>query len=169
MAVEMRVAGIALDAVNRSPVLLLRDTSNRRALPIWIGRAEAGAILQVLEQQKTPRPMTHDLFMQCLGQWEVQVTKVVIYSLQDNTFYAVLSMQQGEVCKEMDARPSDAIALALRANIPIWVTEEVISQASHPVDQDQDEAEQEAFRNFLDHISPQDFSRESGLDSVQGG
>jgi len=168
MAVEMKVAGIALDAVNRSPVLLLRDTRDRRALPIWIGRAEASAILQVLENQKAARPMTHDLFVQCLGDWGIKCVKVMIHSLQDNTFYAVITMEQGEVRKDLDARPSDAIALALRAGTPIWATEEVISQASIPVDQDKDEEEQEAFRDFLDNISPQDFIRESGLDSVQG-
>jgi uncharacterized protein len=168
MAVEMKVAGIALDAVNRSPVLLLRDLADRRALPIWIGRAEASSILQALEHNKTVRPMTHDLFLHCLESWEVKLQKVVIHALQDNTFYAVISMQLGEVRKELDSRPSDAIALALRANTPIWATEEVIAEASIPVDQDKDEAEQEAFRDFLDTISPSDFTLESGLDSVQG-
>ncbi len=158
MAVEMKVAGMAMDAVNRSPVLVLRDLADRRALPIWIGRTEANAIVQALERQKTTRPMTHDLFAQTLQEWEVKVTKVVIYSLQDSTFYAVITMQQGEVKKDLDARPSDAVALALRTQAPIWVTEEVIAQASTPVDEDADDAEREAFRSFLDNINPSDFT-----------
>ncbi|WP_218081082.1 bifunctional nuclease family protein [Anthocerotibacter panamensis] len=168
MAVEMKVAGIALDAVNRSPILVLRDTADRRALPIWIGRAEASAIIQALEGQKTTRPMTHDLFTNFLHSWDFKLVKIVIHSLQDSTFFAVLTVHQGETKKEIDARPSDAVALALRNNTPIWATEEVIAHASMPVDQDADEAEREAFRDFLDKIHPSDFTKEPDLDTPQG-
>ncbi|WP_287127896.1 bifunctional nuclease family protein [Candidatus Cyanaurora vandensis] len=169
MAVEMKVAGIALDAVNKSPILVLRDLGDRRARPIWIGRAEASAIVQALEGQKTTRPMTHDLFVNCLGGWEIKVIKIVIYSLQDSTFYAVISLEQGEQRKHLDARPSDAVALALRTRTPIWATEEVMAQASLPVDQDADNAERAAFHDFLEQIRPSDFSSGPGLDTADWG
>ncbi|MFM7578354.1 MAG: bifunctional nuclease family protein, partial [Microcystaceae cyanobacterium] len=124
--IEMRVAGIALDAVTRSPIVLLKDGSDRRALPIYIGQDQARAIIGALENQRPPRPLTHDLMVALLETWEVQLERVIIHSLQDNTFYAVLCLQQGEVKKEIDCRPSDAIALALRLDTPIWVMEEVV-------------------------------------------
>lgn len=157
MAVEMKVAAIALDAVSRLPIVILRDMSDRRALPIWIGKAEASAILQALEGQKPLRPMTHDLLVNVCDEWGLKVEKIVIHALQDNTFYALISVRNGDKRKEIDSRPSDAIALALRTNTPIWVTEEVIAEASHAVDQDADEAEREAFRDFLDTLNPGDF------------
>lgn len=94
--IEMNVAGIALDAATRLPIVLLKDASERRALPIWIGQTEARAILTALESQKTPRPMTHDLMVSCMDQWDIDLERVVIHSLQDNTFYAVLTLQQGD-------------------------------------------------------------------------
>lgn len=160
--IEMNVAGIALDASSRLPIVLLKDPSGRRALPIWIGQNEARAILTALDHHKPPRPMTHDLLVNCLSEWDLGLERVVIHALQDNTFYAVLTMQQGETKKEIDARPSDAIALALRTNSPIWVMEEVVADASIPVDQEADEKEREAFREFLDNIRPEDFSHMSG-------
>jgi len=164
--IEMKVAGIALDAANRIPIVLLKDHSERRALPIWIGQPEAKAIMTVLENQRSPRPMTHDLLANFLETWEIALERIVIHSLQDNTFYAVLTVRQGEVKKEIDARPSDAIALALRTDSPIWVMEEVVADASIPVDRDADEAERQAFREFLDNIRPEDFTqiRENGGD-----
>ncbi|NCJ06732.1 bifunctional nuclease family protein [Synechococcales cyanobacterium C] len=160
--IEMNVAGIALDAATRIPIVLLKDGTERRALPIWIGQNEARAILSVLENQKTPRPMTHDLMVNLLSEFEVVLKRVVIHALQDSTFYAILTVQQGEVTKQVDARPSDAIALALRTNAPIWVMEEVVADASIPVDPDIDEAEREAFREFLANINPEDFSQSRG-------
>lgn len=160
--IEMKVAGIALDAANRIPIVLLKDHSERRALPIWIGQPEAKAIMTVLENQRSPRPMTHDLLANFLETWEIALERIVIHSLQDNTFYAVLTVRQGEVKKEIDARPSDAIALALRTDSPIWVMEEVVADASIPVDRDADEAERQAFREFLDNIRPEDFTQIRG-------
>ncbi len=156
--IEMKVAGIALDAVTRSPIVLLKDGSERRALPIYIGQDQAKAIIGALERQKPPRPLTHDLIGNLLGAWELNLSKVVIHSLQDNTFYAILCILQGEVKKEIDCRPSDAIALALRTNSPIWVMEEVVADASIPVDRDADEEERRAFRDFLSSLSPEDFA-----------
>ncbi len=152
--IEMKVAGIALDAATRSPIVLLKDSTDRRALPIYIGQDQAKAIMSVLEHQAHPRPMTHDLFTNLIEAWEMVLEKVIIHSLQDNTFYAVLVVMQGETRREIDSRPSDAIAIALRTNSPIWVMEEVVADASIPVDKDADEAERRAFREFLSNLSP---------------
>jgi uncharacterized protein len=160
--IEMNVAGIALDASTRVPIVLLKDATERRALPIWIGQNEAKAILSVLEQQRPPRPMTHDLMGHCFNALEVTLEKVIIHSLEDNTFFAVLTLKQGETTKQVDARPSDAIALALRLNAPIWVMEEVVAEVSIPVDPDSDEADRKEFREFLDKIRPEDFKQSLG-------
>jgi uncharacterized protein len=163
--IEMKVAGIALDAASRSPIVLLRDSADRRALPIYIGQDQAKAIINALENQTPPRPLTHDLLVNILEEWDIAVERVIIHSLQNDTYYAVLLVKQGEVKKEIDARPSDAIAIALRTNAPIWVMEEVIANASIPVDRDADEAERQAFREFLSNLSPEDFSQRGRFSS----
>jgi uncharacterized protein len=159
--IEMKVAGIAVDAVSHNPIVLLRDGTQRRALPIWIGESEAKAIVMALDTRSSVRPMTHDLFISLFGTLGVQLERVVIHSLKNSTFYAVLTIKVGEVKKEIDARPSDAIAIALRAGCPIWVMEEVVVEASIPVDQAADEADRRAFREFLDDIAPRDFIEKS--------
>jgi hypothetical protein len=159
--IEMRVAGIALDAVTRSPIVLLKDGSDRRALPIYIGQDQARAIIGVLENQRPPRPLTHDLIVTLLETWDVSLDRIIIHSLQDNTFYAVLCLYQGEVKKEIDCRPSDAIAIALRMNTPIWVMEEVVADASIPVDRDADEEERQAFRDFVSNLRPEDLIKQA--------
>ena len=161
--IEMKVAGIAIDAVNRSPIVLLKDGTDRRALPIYINQDQAKAIIGALESHKPPRPLTHDLFANILEVWDMAVERIVIHSIQDGTFYAMLDVRQGEVKKEIDARPSDAIAIALRTNTPIWVMEEVLADASIPVDRDADEAEQRAFREFLSNLRPEDFIQGGGF------
>ena len=155
--IEMKVAGIAIDAANRSPIVLLKDSTDRRALPIYINQDQAKAIIGALENQKPPRPLTHDLIVNTLEAWNMVLERVVIHSIQEGTFYAILTVRQGEIKKEIDARPSDAIANALRTNSPIWVMEEVVADASIPVDRDADEAEQRAFREFLANLRPEDF------------
>lgn len=160
--IEMRVAGIAIDAVNRSPIVLLKDGTERRALPIYINQDQAKAIISALENQKPPRPLTHDLMANTLDVWGMVLERIVIHSIQDGTFYAVMTIRQGEIKKDIDARPSDAIALALRTNSAIWVMEEVIADASIPVDRDADEAEQRAFREFLSNLRPEDLIQGKG-------
>ncbi len=164
--IEMKVAGIALDAATRSPIVLLKDSSGRRALPIYIGQEQAKAIIGALEQQKPPRPLTHDLIVNCFEAWEMNLEKIIIHSLQDNTFYAVLCLVQGDKRKEIDCRPSDAIAIALRTGSPVWVMEEVIADASIPVDRDADEEERRAFKEFLANLRPEDLIKraKSGSD-----
>ncbi len=160
--IEMKVAGIALDAATRIPIVLLKDATGRRALPIWITQDMAKAILTALENQRSPRPLTHDLMVNLLDAWDMTLERIVIHALQDNTFYAILTIRQGEVKKEIDARPSDAIALALRTDCSIWVLEEVVADASIPVDRDADEAERQAFRQFLANLRPEDFTESGG-------
>ncbi|ACK68710.1 protein of unknown function DUF151 [Gloeothece citriformis PCC 7424] len=161
--IEMKVAGIALDAITRSPIVLLKDGSDRRALPIYIGQDQAKAIIGALEQQKPPRPLTHDLIVNIMDAWEMQLERIIIHSLQDNTFYAILSVKIGENKKEIDCRPSDAIAIALRTGSPIWVMEEVIADASIPVDRDADEEERRAFKEFLSTLRPEDLIQRGGI------
>lgn len=163
--IEMKIAGIALDAITRSPIVLLKDGSDRRALPIYIGQEQARAIISALERQQPPRPLTHDLIANILKAWEMNLERIIIHSLQDNTFYAVLCVSQGEAKKEIDCRPSDAIAIALRTGSPIWVMEEVVADASIPVDRDADEEERKAFREFVSNLRPEDLIQRGGSSS----
>ena len=155
--VEMEVAAIAIDAANRVPIVILRDLSERRAIPIWVGKAEANAIMQALDGQKSSRPMTHDLMYSSWSELGYKLERIVVCDLKDDTFFATISLSKGEEEYQLDSRPSDAIALALRANASIWAMEEVIAEASIPVDQDADDAEREEFRQFLQGVSPNDF------------
>jgi uncharacterized protein len=157
--IEMKVDGIALDAGTMTPIVLLRDTEERRALPIWISQEQAKAIKAILDNQISPRPLTHDLLANILEQWEMRLERVLIHSLQDNTYYALLQLRKGDETREIDARPSDAIAVALRLDAPIWVMEEVVADASYPVDRDADEEERMAFRQFVSCIKPEDFAK----------
>jgi uncharacterized protein len=160
--IEMKVAGIALDAVSRSPIILLKDAADRRALPIYISQEQAKAIVNALEKQTPPRPFTHDLIVNMLDSCDIKVERISIDSLQDNTFYASISIEQNGQIRNIDARPSDAIAIAIRTKAPIWVIEEVIADASIPVDRDADEQERQAFRNFVSNLRPEDLIRKGG-------
>ncbi len=157
--IEMKVAGIALDAISRSPIVLLKDALDRRALPIYIGQDQARAIIAALERQPPPRPLTHDLMALIFEVWDLKLDRVIINSLQDNTFYAILCLKRGEVEKQIDCRPSDAIAIALRTGTPIWVMEEVVLDASIPVNREADEQERREFRNFVSNLSPEELIR----------
>jgi bifunctional DNase/RNase len=158
--VEMHVAGIALDAASRSPIVLLRDPSGRRQVPIWIDQAQAQNILAGINRERPPRPLTHDLMAQVLNLGSLKLERVVVHAIKDNTFRAVLKLinAAGEAT-ELDARPSDAIALALRTGSGIWMLEEVVADASIPVDAEADAEDQEDFRRFLDRTSPAELIR----------
>ena len=129
MFVEMKVRGLALDAVSNMPIIILRDEEDKRSLPIWVGIFEANAIALELEKIAPARPMTHDLIKNILETLEARVLKVVVTDLKENTFFAVLHLQLGEAEYTVDSRPSDAIALALRVAAPIYVDEEVVRKA----------------------------------------
>jgi bifunctional DNase/RNase len=161
MFVEMKVRGLALDPVSNMPIIILRDEEDKRSLPIWVGIFEANAIALELEKIPTPRPMTHDLIKNILETIEARLLKIVVTDLRENTFFAELHLQVGEGEVTVDSRPSDAIALALRAAAPIYVDEEVVRKAktlevtkeSEPVKAD----DPERLREWLENIKPEDF------------
>ena len=159
--VEMRVAGIALDAASRSPIVLLRDPSGRRQVPIWIDQAQAQNIMAGLSEQPPPRPLSHDLMAQLLEAGGLTLERVIIHAIEDSTFRAVLKLSHGEgEALELDARTSDAIALALRTGSGIWMLEEVVADASIPVDAEADAEDDADFRRFLDQVSPAELVRQ---------
>jgi len=129
MQVEMTVAGLTIDPANNTPIVVLRERDGERMVPIWIGVVEASAIAFELENVKLTRPMTHDLLRNTVEQLGGHVERVVVSELRDNTYFALLAIRQGERTLEIDARPSDAIALALRAKAPILCDEQVIVMA----------------------------------------
>ena len=158
--VEMSVAGIALDAASRSPIVLLRDPSGRRQVPIWIDQAQAQNILAGINGVRPPRPLSHDLMVTLMEAGGLSLEKVIIHAIEDNTFRAVLKVMGAEgVTHELDSRPSDAIALALRTGSGIWMLEEVVADASIPVNAEADAEDQEDFRRFLDRTSPAELIR----------
>jgi len=158
--VEMRVAGIALDAASRSPIVLLRDPSGRRQVPIWIDQAQAQNILAGLSDDIPPRPLSHDLMASLLEIGGLTLERVIIHAIEDNTFRAVLKLSGAGGGSELDARPSDAIALALRTGSGIWMLEEVVADASIPVDAEADAEDAADFRRFLDAVSPAELVRQ---------
>ena len=158
--VEMRVAGIALDAASRSPIVLLRDPSGRRQVPIWIDQAQAQNILAGLSDDIPPRPLSHDLMASLLEIGGLTLERVIIHAIEDNTFRAVLKLSDAGGGSELDARPSDAIALALRTGSSIWMLEEVVADASIPVDAEADAEDDADFRRFLDAVSPAELVRQ---------
>ena len=160
--IEMNVAGIVMNAASRSPMILLKDSSERRALPIFIGQDQADAIIKALEGHRPSRPLTHDLIANIFDDCNIRLERVVIHSLTDDIFYAVLCLDHNGIKKEIDSRPSDAVAVAIRTNSPIWVMEEVVADASIPVDRDADNAEREAFREFISDLSPDQLIKKGG-------
>ena len=160
--IEMNVAGIVLNATDRNPMILLKDSSERRALPIFIAPDQAEAILKALEGHRPSRPLTHDLVTNIFDDCNIKLEKVIIHSLTEDIFYAVLCVKANGIKKEIDCRPSDAVAIALRADAPIWVLEEVVADASIPVNREADDAEREAFRDFVSSLSPEQLIKKGG-------
>lgn len=162
---QVRIASLALDPRTNQPVVLLKPLEESpgegRLLPIWIGHPEATAILLAIEGVETPRPMTHDLMLSLLGTLETLVDRVEITRVDEGTFYAAIVLRGEEFSRVVDARPSDSIALAIRAGAPIYVADEVLDSAGVPdesITAVNEEAELEAFRDFLDNVDPADFS-----------
>jgi bifunctional DNase/RNase len=142
--------------------VLLKTADGNRYLPIWIGQPEAAAILMKLQGASTPRPMTHDLFAEVLEQLEAQVVRITVTELKDNTFYASITVQQNGSEIEIDSRPSDAIALAVRAEAPIFAAERVIEESA--IEFEGEEVNEEEivsdFRKFLEDVTPDEFAVE---------
>ena len=145
-----------MELPSNQPIVLLKETNGDRYLPIWIGAGEATAIAFALQGVETPRPMTHDLMRDILRETEIAVERILINELVDQTFYALIRMNADAGVREISSRPSDAIALAVRINAPIFAAEEVLEQAGIEL-RDEEETEVEKFREFLDQINPEDF------------
>ena len=159
--IEMHVMGIALDTRTGTPIVVLNDEENRRALPIWIGTAEASAIIRQLENIPTTRPMTHDLMFNFLKETGYTVDKVEINEINSDTYYASIFVSDNEgTDKVIDSRPSDAIALCLKAEAPIYVTSNVLVEGTISTDQERDETEAEEFREFLNNVKASDFTKD---------
>ncbi len=158
MSVRMMVRGIALDPITNMPIIILKDTDEKRALPIWVGIFEANAIALELEKVATPRPMTHDLIKNILDGVGASVQQILVNDLKDNTFFAVIELLYNGQPLSIDARPSDAIALALRVNAPIFVTEKVLSQAKN-IEVSEEKEESDKWREWLENLKPEDFGR----------
>jgi len=159
---EMVIYGVSFDLVGKQPIVLLKTADGNRFLPIWIGHPEAAAILMKLQGAATPRPMTHDLFSETLSQLDVQVTKVCVTELRDNTFFATITIQQDGSEIEVDSRPSDAIALAVRAEAPIFAEDRVLEESAIEFEGEEVNEEEivDEFRKFLDQVSPDEFAAE---------
>ena len=157
---EMVIYGVSFDMVGKQPIVLLKTVEGNRFLPIWIGHPEAASILMKLQGATTPRPMTHDLLCSMLGELEVRCTQIAVTELRENTFYASITLSVNGREMEIDSRPSDAIALAVRAGAPIFAADEVIAESAiefeHEVEDTDDVVEK--FKEFLDQVSPEDFS-----------
>ncbi|HCG99882.1 MAG TPA: hypothetical protein DE036_08915 [Actinobacteria bacterium] len=153
---EMEVHGVNLDILTNQPVIILRDNSTSRYLPIWIGQFEATAILMEIQGIRPSRPLTHDLLKTIIDKLSAEVESVVISDLKEGTFYAQIHMSTNSSKLQTDARPSDAIALAVRTKVPIFADESVLDQAAILSETREDE-EVERFREFLDNIRPDDF------------
>lgn len=145
-----------MELPSNQPIVLLKESEGERYLPIWIGAVEATAIAFALQGIQTPRPMTHDLMRDVLTEAGVDVERILISELIEQTFYAIIRMNTGQGTSEVSSRPSDAIALAVRINAPIFASEEVLDQAGIEL-KDAEETEVEKFREFLDQVSPEDF------------
>ena len=163
MWLEMKVKGLALDPLSNMPIIILRDEEDKRSLPIWVGIFEANAIALELEKISTPRPMTHDLMKNILESLDAHVMKVVVSDLKENTFFAVIHVRIGESEITVDARPSDAIALALRVAAPIFVDEDVVRKAKSVEVTKETETlktdDPESLREWLEKIKPEDFGK----------
>ena len=158
--IEMKVMGIALDTRTGSPIVVLHDIENRRALPIWIGSAEASSIIRKIENLSVARPMTHDLVLNIVEKTGFEISKVEINDVEKETYFATIYLtgkNNEEV--EIDSRPFDAIAIAMRADAPIYVTANVLATGSVSTDSSKDAQEAEEFKDFIQNIKPSDFAK----------
>jgi bifunctional DNase/RNase len=155
MLVEMSVKGLMIDPVQNVPIIILRDEDNQRALPIWVGPVEANAIALQIENVLPARPMTHDLLRNLLEELGATLSRVVITDLRGGTFYAYLELLRGEDRLFVDARPSDAIALSMRARAPIFVDTRVLDQVKS-VEVTSDRADREHLQRWLESLDPDD-------------
>lgn len=158
MEIEMKIKGLVVDPISKMPIVVLEDTNKERMLPIWIGVFEANAIALKIENISTPRPMTHDLLKNFLKKLQISVEKIVVNDVRDNTFYALIHCLYNNNRLIIDSRPSDAIALALRTDAPIYVDEEVVKKA-HSLRFDESLEDSEKLKKWLESLTPEDFGK----------
>ena len=158
MLIEMTIKGLMVDPITNMPIVMLKDMQGDRVLPIWVGIFEANAIALQIENIATPRPMTHDLLRNVIKDLDGTVERVVVCDLRDNTFYAVIYLNVRGESVAIDARPSDAIALALRTRSPILVEETVIDNA-RTVDLSSDREDSKHLKKWLEDLDPDDLGK----------
>jgi len=161
--IEMKVLGLTIDPVTNTPIVILKDMDNNKAIPIWIGLFEASAIATEMKKIVFPRPLTHDLFVEFLRLFNITVSRIEIIDIRNNTFFANIYLVKDGLDYTIDARPSDAIAIALRADAPIFVEDAVIEK-SRDVDfgvklNDLDKLKEDKIKEFLENLSAEDFGK----------
>ena len=159
MEIEVRIRGLMMDPATNMPIIVLKDVASETVMPIWVGFFEVKAISDEIEKVAAPRPMTHDLARNIIHNLNAQLDRVVITELKDDTFLAVLRLRQNGEAITIDARPSDAIALALRADCPIYVTEQVLQSAKLNTSGPPDGPTAEQLRGWLEGLSDEDLGR----------
>jgi bifunctional DNase/RNase len=159
MDIEVRIRGLMMDPATNMPIVVLKDVASETVMPIWVGSFEANAIFIEIEKVEAPRPMTHDLIRNLIRHMNGELERVVITELRDDTFMAVLWLRQGDEAVTIDARPSDAIALALRADCPIYVSEQVMQAAKLNTTGPPDGPTAEQLRGWLEGLNDEDLGR----------
>ncbi len=157
---QMVIYGVSFDVIGKQPIVLLKTMEGNKFLPIWIGHPEAAAILIKLQGTKLPRPMTHDLLTNLIGQFEAEIARITVTELKDSTFYAKLTLLKDGAEIDIDSRPSDALALAVRTEAPIFASTELIVENAIEFEREVDDTEEiiEGFRDFLEKVTPEDFN-----------
>lgn len=160
----MVIYGVSFDVIGKQPIVLLKTVEGNKFLPIWIGHPEAAAILIKLQGTKLPRPMTHDLLTSIIGRFEADVRRITVTELKESTFYATLTLAKDGNEIDIDSRPSDALALAVRTDAPIFASTELIDENAIEFEREVDDTEEivESFRDFLESVSPEDFRHAEG-------
>ena len=158
MPVEMKIKGLMIDPVTQMPIIVLKDPNDESVLPIWVGLFEANAIAVQLEKILSPRPMTHDLLCNVIEAMKARIERVVITDLKDSTFFALIHLEQGGEKISIDARPSDAMALALRVHVPIFV-EEIVLEKSNRTGEENTVDESDRLRRWLEQVDPEDLGK----------
>ena len=163
----MVIYGVSFDVIGKQPIVLLKTLEGNKFLPIWIGHPEAAAILIKLQGTDLPRPMTHDLLTTVIEQFDAEIAKITVTELRESTFFATLTLLKDGSEIEVDSRPSDALALAVRTDAPIFASEELITENAIEFEREVEDTEQiiESFRDFLESVTPEDFVHASaGVD-----
>jgi uncharacterized protein len=161
---EMTIYGVSFDVIGKQPIVLLKTVEGNKFLPIWIGHPEAAAILIKLQGTELPRPMTHDLLTSIIGRFQADVARITVTELKESTFYATLTLSKEGESIEIDSRPSDALALAVRTDAPIFASTALIDENAIEFEREVDDTEEivESFRDFLESVSPEDFNSALG-------